>query len=71
MDVGARPLWDAMRDAAVVLGSDGPAEDVVVLTRALGDPELLEREPIAWALAWLPPVRVRTCSFVRSSRHEP
>ena len=38
------------RNAAVVLGNVGTADDVVVLTRALDDPEPLVREHAAWAL---------------------
>ena len=41
------------RNAAVVLGNVGTAEDVDVLTRALDDPEPLVREHAAWALAHL------------------
>ena len=39
------------RNAAVVLGNAGTAEDVAVLTRALDDPDPLVREHVAWALA--------------------
>jgi epoxyqueuosine reductase QueG len=39
------------RNAAVVLGNVGTAEDAEVLTRALADPEPLVREHAAWALA--------------------
>jgi epoxyqueuosine reductase len=39
------------RNAAVVLGNVGTAEDVDVLTRALDDPEPLVREHAARALA--------------------
>ena len=38
------------RNAAVVLGNVGTAEDVEVLTRALDDREPLVREHAAWAL---------------------
>ena len=38
------------RNAAVVLGNVGAADDVDVLTRALGDAEPLVRERAAWAL---------------------
>jgi len=38
------------RNAAVVLGNVGTAEDIEVLTRALADPEPLAREHAAWAL---------------------
>ncbi|HEX6535304.1 MAG TPA: HEAT repeat domain-containing protein [Gemmatimonadaceae bacterium] len=38
------------RNAAVVLGNVGTAEDADVLTRAIGDPEPLVREHAAWAL---------------------
>jgi epoxyqueuosine reductase len=38
------------RNAAVVLGNAGTADDVNVLTRALDDPEPLVREHAAWAL---------------------
>jgi epoxyqueuosine reductase QueG len=38
------------RNAAVVLGNVGTAEDVDVLTRALDDAEPLVREHAAWAL---------------------
>ena len=41
------------RNAAVVLGNVGTAEDVHVLTRALDDAEPLVREHAAWALARL------------------
>ncbi|WP_158508750.1 HEAT repeat domain-containing protein [Gemmatirosa kalamazoonensis] len=39
------------RNAAVVLGNVGTADDVGVLTRALDDEEPLVREHAAWALA--------------------
>ena len=42
------------RNAAVVLGNVGTAEDIDVLTRALDDPEPLVREHAAWALARIP-----------------
>ena len=38
------------RNAAVVLGNVGTADDIDVLTRALDDPEPLVREHAAWAL---------------------
>jgi epoxyqueuosine reductase len=38
------------RNAAVVLGNVGTADDADVLTRALDDPEPLVREHAAWAL---------------------
>ena len=38
------------RNVAVVLGNVGTADDVDVLTRALGDAEPLVREHAAWAL---------------------
>ncbi len=38
------------RNAAVVLGNVGAADDVEVLTRALADPEPLVREHAVWAL---------------------
>jgi epoxyqueuosine reductase len=41
------------RNAAVVLGNGGTAEDVDVLTRALNAPEPLVREHAAWALGRL------------------
>ncbi len=41
------------RNAAVVLGNVGTAEDLDVLTRALDDPEPLVREHAAWALRQL------------------
>jgi len=41
------------RNAAVVLGNVGAADDVDVLTRALDDPEPLVCEHTAWALARL------------------
>ena len=41
------------RNAAVVLGNVGTAQDVDVLTRALDDPEPLVREHAVWALARL------------------
>ncbi|MGQ0714954.1 MAG: tRNA epoxyqueuosine(34) reductase QueG [Gemmatimonadaceae bacterium] len=41
------------RNAAVVLGNLGSAEDVDVLTRALDDPEPLVREHAEWALGKL------------------
>ncbi|AHG89823.1 hypothetical protein J421_2286 [Gemmatirosa kalamazoonensis] len=43
------------RNAAVVLGNVGTADDVDVLTRALDDPEPLVREHAAWVLARLAP----------------
>jgi epoxyqueuosine reductase len=43
------------RNAAVVLGNVGTADDVAVLTRALDDAEPLVREHAAWALARLRP----------------
>ncbi len=42
------------RNAAVVLGNVGTADDVEVLTRALDDEEPLVREHAAWALDVLP-----------------
>ncbi len=39
------------RNAAVVLGNVGTANDVDVRTHALDDPEPLVREHAAWALA--------------------
>jgi epoxyqueuosine reductase len=41
------------RNAAVVLGNVGTAEDVEALTRALEDDEPLVREHAAWALSRL------------------
>jgi epoxyqueuosine reductase len=41
------------RNAAVVLGNVGTAEDVEVLTRAMEDDEPLVREHAAWALSQL------------------
>jgi epoxyqueuosine reductase len=41
------------RNAAVVLGNVGTADDADVLTRTLEDPEPLVREHAAWALARL------------------
>jgi epoxyqueuosine reductase len=41
------------RNAAVVLGNVGTADDVDALTRALDDDEPLVREHAAWALARL------------------
>ena len=41
------------RNAAVVLGNVGTADDADALTGALADPELLVREHAAWALAEL------------------
>ena len=41
------------RNAAVVLGNTGSAEDAEVLTRALDDPEPLVREHASWALGRL------------------
>ena len=38
------------RNAAVVLGNVGTADDADVLARTLADPEPLVREPAAWAL---------------------
>jgi epoxyqueuosine reductase len=38
------------RNAAVVLGNVGDAEDVDVFARALDDPDPLVREHAAWAL---------------------
>jgi epoxyqueuosine reductase len=46
-------LRGLQRNAAVVLGNVGTADDVDVLTRALDDPEPLVREHAAWALARL------------------
>ena len=43
------------RNAAVVLGNVGTADDVELLTRALDDPEPHVREHAAWALARLGP----------------
>jgi len=40
------------RNAAVVLGNVGTADDVDVLRRALDDDEPIVREHAAWALAW-------------------
>jgi epoxyqueuosine reductase QueG len=45
------------RNAAVVLGNVGTADDVDVLTRALDDDEPLVREHAMWALARLDPER--------------
>lgn len=39
------------RNAAVVVGDVGIAEDIELLTRALDDDEPLVREHAAWALA--------------------
>ena len=39
------------RDAAVVLGNVGAAEDVPTLVSALDDPEPLLRAHVAWALS--------------------
>ena len=39
------------RNAAVVLGNVGTADDADLLTRALDDPEPIVREHAAWALA--------------------
>ena len=41
------------RNAAVVLGNVGTAENIGVLTRVLDDDEPLVREHVAWALARL------------------
>ena len=41
------------RNAAVVLGNVGTADDADVLTRALDDAEPLVRDHAAWALAQL------------------
>jgi epoxyqueuosine reductase len=41
------------RNAAVVLGNVGTADDIEVLTSALDDEEALVREHLAWALARL------------------
>jgi len=46
-------LHGLKRNAAVVLGNVGEAEDVDVLTEALDDPEPLVREHAAWALEQL------------------
>lgn len=46
-------LRGVKRNAAVVLGNVGSAEDVAVLTRALDDPEPLVREHVASALGRL------------------
>ena len=48
------------RNAAVVLGNVGTADDVAVLTRALDDAEPLVREHAAWALARVGPAPRRT-----------
>ena len=45
------------RNAAVVLGNVGTAEDVAVLEQSLGDDDPLVREHTAWALARLQPAR--------------
>lgn len=46
-----RAKWRGLkRNAAVVLGNVGTADDAGVLTRALADPEPLVREHAAWAL---------------------
>ena len=50
-------LRDSKRNAAVVLGDVGAAQDVDVLARALDDEEPLVREHAAWALARLRPSR--------------
>ena len=46
-------LRGVKRNAAVVIGNVGTAEDSDVLTRALDDPQPLVREHAAWALASL------------------
>jgi epoxyqueuosine reductase len=51
MDVGARRLRGLRRDAAVLRGNVGTADDVAALTHALNDPEPLVREHAAWGLA--------------------
>ena len=48
--IGRAKLRGLERNAAVVLGNVGTAEDADALTRALGDPEPLVREHAAWAL---------------------
>jgi len=50
------------RNAAVVLGNVGTAEDADVLTRALDDEEPLVREHARWALARIHGVDVRASS---------
>ena len=52
------------RNAAVVLGNVGTAEDVEVLTRALDDDEPLVREHAAWALARLASAPLRSSTHV-------
>jgi epoxyqueuosine reductase len=47
---GQAPLRGLKRNAAVVLGHFGTADDAGVLTRALEDPEPLVREHAEWAL---------------------
>jgi len=47
------------RNAAVVLGNVGTAEDVEVLERALDDPEPLVREHAAWAVSRLGASRLK------------
>lgn len=48
------------RNAAVVLGNTGAAEDTVVLERALDDPEPLVREHVEWALGRIRATRAAT-----------
>ena len=42
-------LWGLKRDAAVVLGNVGTAEDIAVLEAAIEHDEPLVREHAAWA----------------------
>ena len=56
------------RNAAVVLGNVGTAEDADVLTRALADPEPLVREHAAWALG---PIGGRPAAAARTPPDPP
>jgi epoxyqueuosine reductase len=64
------------RNAAVVLGNVGTAEDADVLTRALDDDEPLVREHAAWALRRLDrdrnaPARFRAWVIQNPEEHLP
>ena len=54
------------RNAAVLLGNVGTADDVDVLTRALGDPDPLVREHAAWAL-----IQIGSSGMVAPARPDP
>lgn len=57
------------RNAAVVRGNDGTAEDINALTRTLDDTELLVRDHTTWALAHIDNRQApRPLSSVRTAR---